>query len=153
MKLEEIRGKPDGELKTALDTQREELWKMKFQGATEPIDNPGKIREARKLIARIEGELRARELKTVREKMHAELGSGPKSTRELAKSFGGSIERARREALRLVRAGEVVPSRRGAPAKGKKAKAAACCMGTRNLGAKVWALKTTKSAGAAGGKK
>ena len=60
--IEEIRGKPTGDLHTLLDTTREELFKMRFAATTEPIDHPHKIEEMRRKIARIQTVLRQREL-------------------------------------------------------------------------------------------
>lgn len=53
---------PTSELKEKLDTERVMLQKMKLQHAVSPIENPSKIKESRKNIARYLTELRAREI-------------------------------------------------------------------------------------------
>ena len=61
-----------GELKT-------ELFKLKFTLATNGLDNPLKVREVRRQIARVKTELRARELKAsdVKEEVKAEKEEKP----------------------------------------------------------------------------
>ncbi len=53
---------PTSELKEKLDTERVKLQKMRLQHAVSPIENPNKIKESRKNIARYLTELRAREI-------------------------------------------------------------------------------------------
>lgn len=53
---------PTAELKEKLDTERSMYQKMLLQHAISPIENPGKIKESRKNIARYLTELRAREI-------------------------------------------------------------------------------------------
>lgn len=53
---------PTSELKEKLDAERVMLQKMKLQHAVSPIENPSKIKESRKNIARYLTELRAREI-------------------------------------------------------------------------------------------
>jgi len=60
--IEDLRGKPVADLKTLLETTRDELFKMKFAATTEPVDHPNKISDARRRIARINTILRQREL-------------------------------------------------------------------------------------------
>ena len=50
------------ELQQKIASEREAYGKMKFAHAISPIENPIKIRETRKLIARLETELKAKEL-------------------------------------------------------------------------------------------
>ncbi len=50
------------ELQQKLGSEREAYDKLKFAHAISPIENPMKIREVRKLIARLETELKAKEL-------------------------------------------------------------------------------------------
>jgi large subunit ribosomal protein L29 len=62
MKVSELRGLSLDELNSKLEAEKESYSKLKFAHAITPIENPMKIREARKLIARIETEIRAKEL-------------------------------------------------------------------------------------------
>lgn len=50
------------EIKEKLDVERDLLRKMKLNHAVSPIENPNKIKESRKTIARCLTELRRREL-------------------------------------------------------------------------------------------
>lgn len=61
MKNSELRGLSADELKSKLAVEKESYKKLKFSHAITPIENPMKIREARKLIARIETEIKAKE--------------------------------------------------------------------------------------------
>jgi large subunit ribosomal protein L29 len=61
MKNSEIRGLSLDELKSKLVAERETYGKLKFAHSITPIENPMKIREARKLIARIQTEIKAKE--------------------------------------------------------------------------------------------
>lgn len=62
MKIEVIRELSTAELKERLDEERNHLTKLKISHAISPLDNPNKIREQRKTIARMLTELRSREL-------------------------------------------------------------------------------------------
>ena len=53
MKNSELRSLTIEELKQRLDSEKETLTKLRFAHAISPIENPMKIKEARKLIARI----------------------------------------------------------------------------------------------------
>ena len=54
MKIDEIRGKTDGELAFELDSLKKELFGLRFKSTTETSANPSRISEARRAIARIE---------------------------------------------------------------------------------------------------
>ncbi len=62
MNIDEVRGKPDPELREDLVNTRQELFDLRFQSATEQIESPARIRELRRSIARIETVLRERDL-------------------------------------------------------------------------------------------
>lgn len=62
MKNSEIRALSIAELEQKITSEREAYNKIKFAHAISPIENPIKIRESRKLIARLETELKAKEL-------------------------------------------------------------------------------------------
>lgn len=62
MKNVEIRALSADELKQKIVTEAETLRKLRFAHNVSPIENPMKINETRKLIARLKTELRAKEL-------------------------------------------------------------------------------------------
>lgn len=62
MKNSEIRGLSLDELKNKLAVEKDNYGKLKFAHSVTPIENPMKIRESRKLVARIQTEIRAKEL-------------------------------------------------------------------------------------------
>jgi len=62
MKNSEIIALSVDELKQKLASEQEAFRKMKFAHEISPIENPMKIKETRKLIARLKTELRAKEL-------------------------------------------------------------------------------------------
>ncbi len=62
MKVSELKGLSLDELKGKLEVEKDNYSKLKFAHAVTPIENPMKIREARKLIARIQTEISAKEL-------------------------------------------------------------------------------------------
>ena len=53
MKAQELRDKSIDELNKALSDLEEQLFKLRFQKSTGQIENPQKIREVRKDIARV----------------------------------------------------------------------------------------------------
>jgi large subunit ribosomal protein L29 len=58
----EIKNLSIEELNERLTAERESLQKIKFAHAVSPIENPLNIRRTRRLIARLQTELRAKEL-------------------------------------------------------------------------------------------
>ncbi len=62
MKNSEIKGLTLDELKNRLVAEQENYHKLKFAHDITPIENPSKIKQARKLVARIKTEIRAKEL-------------------------------------------------------------------------------------------
>ncbi len=62
MKNSEIRALSLNELKQKLASEQEAYNKLKFAHSISPIENPMKIKQTRKLIARLQTELRAKEL-------------------------------------------------------------------------------------------
>lgn len=62
MKVKEIRNLTTAELEQQTKTLKDELFNLRFQLATGQLDNPGRIREVRKGIARVKTVLREREL-------------------------------------------------------------------------------------------
>jgi len=61
MKAAEIRDLPDDELLARLESQKEELFNLRFQGATGQLDNPMRVKHVRHDIARILTVLRSRQ--------------------------------------------------------------------------------------------
>ncbi len=61
MKNSEIRALTVDELNSKIHGEKESLQKLKFAHAVSPIENPMKIREAKKLIARLLTALRVKE--------------------------------------------------------------------------------------------
>ncbi len=59
--VEELKGKSASELKEELVAAKKELFNLRFQNATNQLDNTSRIREVRKNIARIQTVLSAAE--------------------------------------------------------------------------------------------
>ncbi|MFV2071393.1 MAG: 50S ribosomal protein L29 [Thermoanaerobaculales bacterium] len=53
MKAKDVRDRSDDELRKTLGDLQEQLFKLRFQKSTGQIENPTKIREVRKDIARV----------------------------------------------------------------------------------------------------
>ena len=62
MKTAEIKKLVDKEIVERLEGEKAKLAKLKLSHAISPLDNPSQIRETRKTIARLETELRQREI-------------------------------------------------------------------------------------------
>ncbi len=62
MKTSEIKELTTAEIQERLATEKEQLVRMKLNHSISPLDNPLQIREARKTIARLQTELRKRQL-------------------------------------------------------------------------------------------
>ncbi|OWZ84482.1 50S ribosomal protein L29 [Natranaerobius trueperi] len=62
MKTKEIRNLTNKELDAKLDELKEELFNLRFQVATGQIENPMRLKQVRKDIARIKTIMREREL-------------------------------------------------------------------------------------------
>ena len=67
MKNSELRGLSLDELRNKLTVEKENYGKLKFAHSITPIENPMKIKETRKLVARLETEIRVKELNEVAE--------------------------------------------------------------------------------------
>lgn len=63
MKAKEIRDLSDVELNQKLTALKEELFNLRFQLATGQLENPARIRDVRKTIARVQTVIRERQLK------------------------------------------------------------------------------------------
>ena len=62
MKNSEIRALSVDELKQKISSEEEAIEKLRFAHAVSPIENPMRLRESKKLIARLKTELRAKAL-------------------------------------------------------------------------------------------
>lgn len=61
MKISEIRELSTNEIEERIDTEQSMLVRMQMNHAVSPLDNPNKIRETRRVIARLKTELRSRQ--------------------------------------------------------------------------------------------
>ena len=66
MKISKIREMSSPELEKELGELKSELFKLRFSLKTNGLDNPMKIKEVRKDIARVKTELRKREIEEVK---------------------------------------------------------------------------------------
>ena len=62
MKASELRDLPYEELREKLDQSKEELFNLRFQLATNQLDNTSRMREVRRGIARIATAIREQEI-------------------------------------------------------------------------------------------
>ena len=62
MKVKELKELTDAELNKKLDDSKDELFKLRLQIATGQLDNPMKLKEVRRKIARVKTIIREREL-------------------------------------------------------------------------------------------
>jgi large subunit ribosomal protein L29 len=62
MKAKEVRDMTNDELRVKLGSLKEELFNLRFQVATGQLDNPMRIKDVRKSIARVKTIMREREL-------------------------------------------------------------------------------------------
>lgn len=60
MKKEDLRGLSVDEIQTEIGAEQNRLLKLKFAHAVSPVENPMRIRESRKRIARLHTELTAK---------------------------------------------------------------------------------------------
>ena len=62
MKLDEIRGMSDADLRSRVGELEEERFRLRFRGATETLEDPLRLRTVRRDIARVLTVLREKEL-------------------------------------------------------------------------------------------
>ena len=62
MKYKDIRELSDAELAAKLEDGRAELFNLRFQMATSQLDNTARVRTVKRDIARVQTEIRAREI-------------------------------------------------------------------------------------------
>lgn len=79
MKASELKGMSDEQIVASLKETEKHLFQLRFQSATDRLETPSEIRKAKKDIARVKTEQRARELKalaeTPAEKINAAVAS------------------------------------------------------------------------------
>ncbi|HHW06089.1 MAG TPA: 50S ribosomal protein L29 [Clostridia bacterium] len=68
MKAKEVRDLTTKELQKKVEDLKQELFNLRFQLATGQLDNPMRIRDVRRNIARVKTVLRERELKETKVK-------------------------------------------------------------------------------------
>ena len=61
MRTEEIRDMSDAEIEDKIAQSQEELFRLRFRGATQQLENPSLIRKLRRDVARMKTILRQRE--------------------------------------------------------------------------------------------
>jgi len=66
MKAIEIREMSESDLEQKLKDVRVELFNLRFQLATGQLDNPGRIKDVKRDIARLHTEVRSREIEAAR---------------------------------------------------------------------------------------
>jgi large subunit ribosomal protein L29 len=66
MKATEIHDMAESDLEQKLKDSRVELFNLRFQLATGQLDNPGKIKDVKRDIARVHTEIRSREIEAAR---------------------------------------------------------------------------------------
>ena len=65
MDLNKIREMTDVELNLELDKMKQELFNLRFQHVTGQLENPVKMREVKRNIARVKTSIREKELESV----------------------------------------------------------------------------------------
>jgi large subunit ribosomal protein L29 len=66
MKANEIREMAESDLEQKVKDARVELFNLRFQLATGQLDNPGRIKDVKRDIARLHTEIRSREIEAAR---------------------------------------------------------------------------------------
>ena len=66
MELKKMREMPDVELNAELEKKKKELFNLRFQHVTGQLENPVKMREVKRNIARVKTIIREKELEKVR---------------------------------------------------------------------------------------
>ena len=65
MELKKMREMTEVELNAELDNMKKELFNLRFQHVTGQLENPGKLRETKRDIARVKTVIREKELAKV----------------------------------------------------------------------------------------
>lgn len=115
MKSEELRGMSDEQLTLAINDIEKHLFQLRFQSATDRLETPSEILKAKRDIARIKGEQRARELKALAAKTDEELAQAL-ALAEAGETAPGQPFVGRRKPRRLVKRLTAMQSARQAAA-------------------------------------
>jgi large subunit ribosomal protein L29 len=75
-KVKDLRDLTDDELERKLHDLKDELWRLRFQLATQQLENPMRIREVRKAYARTMTIIREREIARERQGRQDTLRAG-----------------------------------------------------------------------------
>lgn len=75
-KVKDLRDMTDDELERRLLDLKDELWRLRFQLATQQLENPMRIREVRKAFARTMTIIREREIARERQNRQDVLRAG-----------------------------------------------------------------------------
>ncbi|MDZ4840238.1 MAG: 50S ribosomal protein L29 [Bacteroidota bacterium] len=70
MKQKDIIELSDTQLTTTLDEQKTQLTRSRMSHAISPIENPARLNQQRKTIARIKTEIRSREIKATEQQVN-----------------------------------------------------------------------------------
>ena len=81
MDAKELRDKPTEALEKQERDLHDQLFKLRFQMATNQSENPGRIRQARKDLARVKTVLRERELEAKQTGAQAKMDQVPDGTK------------------------------------------------------------------------
>lgn len=105
MKASELKGMSDDQIAVALKDTEKHLFQLRFQSATDRLETPSEISKAKRDIARVKTELRAREIKALEalpaEKINATVAALEKGEEVVgARPFTGRRQ-ARRSLNRL----------------------------------------------------
>ncbi len=100
MKAAELRGMSDEQLGLTLTDTEKHLFQLRFQSATDRLETPSEIRKAKKDIARILTEQRARQLKALAgqtDEQIAALAAAEVVGRRKPRRAAKRVEKIRRE--------------------------------------------------------
>ena len=90
MKLSKMAEMTEDELRRELSTLEEKVFRLRFQIGTGNIENPSRLGETRKDLARVKTLIRERELRL--KISHESVGSNPEKPAGTAKAAGKSSE-------------------------------------------------------------
>jgi large subunit ribosomal protein L29 len=117
MKASDIRGMSDEQIATAVKDTEKHLFNLRFQSATDKLETPSEIRKAKRDIARLATEVRARELKALAAVPAAKIDAMVATLEQ-----GGTVEGARpftsrRQPLRALKRLQTIQANRKAVTK------------------------------------
>jgi large subunit ribosomal protein L29 len=125
MKPAELRGMSDEQLGMSLRDTEKHLFKLRFQSATDRLETPSEIRKAKKDIARIKTEQRARELKALAEQSDTQIAAALAHAEKGETADGQPIQGRRRPRRLLNRLTRIQAQRADQKAKAARSQPAA----------------------------